>query len=236
MHLNRWTIVTTVAMLGCAATPGARPHDASRAQHEAMAAQEERAADVHAAHPATQLQVPPIWCSPNREVPGDVGFCWSSLTSTTGQHLQDAERHRLRAAEHRAASEALRAAEERACAGIAAQERDQSPFSHVDDIVGVLPLPLAIAPATAGTSVVFRHVQGLTAASLQRVLDCHLARNASLGHDVPEMSYCPLVPRGVHARAYEVPTGIAVALWSDDPAAARQIKERVDALIGARKS
>jgi hypothetical protein len=201
-----------------------------------MAAREERAAEAHASHPATQLQVSPIWCSPNRTVPGEVGFCWSGLASPTGAHLQDAERHRLRAAEHRAASQALRSAEERACAGIAAQERDQSPFSHADDIVGVLPLPYAVAPPTAGTSVVFRRVPGLNAESLQRVVDCHLARNASLGHDVPEMSYCPLVLRRVHARAYEVATGIAVALWSEDPEVARQIKERVDALTGGRRS
>lgn len=236
MRTYKWPFVTALVMVGCASTPGARPLDASRAQHEAMAAQETRAADVHAGHPSAQLQLPPNWCSPNRPVRGDVAFCWSSLNSPTGAHLEDAERHRVRAAEHRAASEALRSAEERACGGIAAQERDQSPFSHTDDIVGVIPLPLAIAPPTAGTSVVFRRVPGMTAASMQQVLDCHLARNASLGFDVPEMSYCPLVLRGVHARAYEVSSGIAVALWSEDPAVARQIKERVDALTGARKS
>lgn len=31
---------------------------------------------------------------------------------------------------------------------------------------------------------------------LERAISCHLARNAALGHEVPAMPDCPLVPRG----------------------------------------
>jgi len=40
----------------------------------------------------------------------------------------------------------------------------------------------------------------MTAEWFQRIVDCHLARNASLGFSAAEMPYCPLNVKGVHAR------------------------------------
>jgi hypothetical protein len=47
---------------------------------------------------------------------------------------------RRRAADHRAASQALRSAEASACAGLSERDRDESPFAHREDIASVTPL------------------------------------------------------------------------------------------------
>ena len=78
--------------------------------------------------------------------------------------------------------------------------------------------------------VVFRAVPGMTAEWLQRLVDCHVARNAALGHDVPEMSSCPLVPKGAHATVTATSGGFAVAIRGDDEATSREILRRAEAL------
>lgn len=70
----------------------------------------------------------------------------------------------------------------------------------------------------------------MTVPWLQRLVDCHLARNAALGHDVPEMPYCPLVPRGVSARVSAVDRGFAVDVRAEDPATAQEILRRARGL------
>ena len=65
-----------------------------------------------------------------------------------------------------------------------------------------------------GAIVEFRAVPGLTAEWLQRMVDCHIARNAALGHDVPEMPDCPLVPKGASAQVASTGAGFSVAIRS----------------------
>ena len=77
----------------------------------------------------------------------------------------------------------------------------------------------------------FRAVQGMTAEWLQRLVDCHLARNASLGHVVPEMPNCPLVPNGAEAHVSSTGNGFAVIIQSSDPATAREILARANRLV-----
>jgi hypothetical protein len=170
----------------------------------------------------------------------DIGpICWTSVTNPTAEHQRAAEEHRRHAADHRAASAALRDAEARACVGISADDRDMSPFDHVEDIASVDALTertgTSKAPSqrTAGAVVTFRAVPGMTAEWLQRVVDCHLARNASLGHAVPEMPNCPLVSNGAQARVTSTGNGFAVAIRSDDPATAREILSRAERLRSA---
>jgi hypothetical protein len=111
-----------------------------------------------------------------------------------------------------------------------------SPFEHVEDIATVEPLTESSGTAevpskrTTGAVVTFRAVPGMTAQWLQRVVDCHLARNASLGHVVPEMPNCPLVPNGIQARVTSGKNGFVVAIQSDDPATAREILTRAERL------
>lgn len=87
---------------------------------------------------------------------------------------------------------------------------------------------------TAGAVVTFRAVPGLTAEWLQRLVDCHLARNAARGHVVPEMPNCPLVPKGAAATVRSTGDGFAVSISSSDDATAREIRARAERLGGAR--
>lgn len=225
------------AVTGCAADPGTRPHDMGTAQHEAMAKGEDRNAAGHAA------QFDPV-ASRQRERCGgaslrNVELCWTSTVNPTAVHLADAERHRELAAKHRAASQALRDAEARACVGLADADRDMSPFAHGEDIASVQPLTMRSGGGKSGPSgrmagalVVVRAVPGMTAQWLQRVIDCHVARNGALGHDVPEMPYCPLVPNGITASVTPTETGFAVAIQADDPAMAQEVLRRAQGLAG----
>ncbi len=213
LNTSHVTFLISLPFLGCtAATPGARPHDMSTEEHEARAEEEDRQATAHARQYDSQADVERLRCRPGSSaarrdlVWSDI--CWTSVTNATNTHRRQAEEHRRHAANHRAASRALKEAEARTCAGIAPDDRDMSPFEHAEDIIGVGPLTIPEADArakvpterTVGAIVTFRALEGMTAEWLQRVVDCHLARNASLGHDVPEMPNCPLVPRGVEAR------------------------------------
>jgi hypothetical protein len=66
---------------------------------------------------------------------------------------------------------------------------------------------------------------------LQRIVDCHLARNAALGHEAPEMPDCPLVPKGVTGKVTATSDGFAVAVASDDSATAAEILRRARAVV-----
>jgi hypothetical protein len=156
--------------------------------------------------------------------------------------MKTAEEHRELAAQHRAASQALRDAEARACAGLTDQDRDVSPFSHVADVRSVTALKgesqsqggRVKTSETVGATVTVAAVPGLTAEWLQRMVDCHLARNAAVGHDMPEMAYCPLVPRGAQATVRSVGDGFAVDVHSDDAETAGEILRRAQQINPAR--
>ncbi len=203
-------------LFACAGDKGTEPRDASAAEHAAMAEREEQAAAAH------------------EEAERQAATAHASRSDTTNE--RDAERHRELAAEHRAASSALVEAEQRACAGLSPDERDISPFYHREDItsVSVLEEPVRLGRQAgkrkAGARIVFRAEPGMTVEWLQRVVDCHLARNAALGHDVPEMAYCPLVPEGVKARVHPMGGGFAVDVTSDDASTVKEIIRRAEML------
>ncbi len=215
---------------GACATPGSRPEDMSAQQHQQRADSESWTAEKHQGQYEATARTTRERCRGQIEAPrlgvGLSDICWASVTNPTELHLAVAEAHRRRAADHRAAAAELGKTEERACTGVAPEDRDLSPFEHVEDIAGV-------EPRTTGAVVTFRAVPGLTVESLQRVVDCHLARNASLGHEVPEMANCPLVPKGAEARVSSTGTGFAVTIRSDDPITAAEIRARATRLTGA---
>lgn len=202
-----WLTVLGV-VFGCtSSSPDSRPPAMSAVQHEEAAQEEERAVVE-----------------------------WTSVTNPTDANRRAIEEHRRRAADHRAASGALRDAEARACVGISPEDRDGSPFEHTEDIESVAPLKewrrqnRRSYEELVGATVTFRAVRGMTAEWLQRVVDCHLARNASLGHVVPEMPNCPLVPEGASAMVSSTGRGFAVAIRSNDPAVAKEILGRAERL------
>ena len=145
----------------------------------------------------------------------------------TATHLDERERHRKLATAHRNASLALKDAEARACAGLSENDRDMSPFAHREDIAQV-------DVTAVGATILFKATPGLTAQSLQRVVDCHVARNAALGNDMPEMLYCPLVPKNVKVRVERRDSGVAVEVTSGDNAVAQEIVRRAQGLTTRR--
>ena len=225
-------IVLLVSFVAACSSPtrGARPHDMSAASHEAAAREEDHRAEAHGDQYDPAARTPTVQCNPSG--PPRPPICWSSMQNPTSEHLRAAERHRRRAADHRAASQALRDAEARACTSIADEDRDTSPFERGEDIARVEPLIEQMGssklaqPNTVGAIVTFRARPGMTAQWLQRVVDCHLARNAALGHVVPTMPDCPLVPKGVSARVSSTRDGFAVAIRGADDAVAREVLER----------
>lgn len=228
-----WTASLFVTMTACGGASGTQPHDMSVPGHEAAAAQEDSQAEEHAAQ-----HDPAAAKTEERCTAGKNRVCWAD-TSTDG-HMKSAEEHRELAAKHRAASKALVDAEARACEGISEEDRDMSPFEHRADIVSVSKLQKekqvgkSTATSDVGATIVFRATPGLTAEWLQRVVDCHLARNAAVGHDMSEMPSCPLVPRNVQAKVRSVGDGFAVDVSSDDPRTVTDIWSRAQQL-GATK-
>ena len=211
----------------------------SASEHEAMASQEEKSSQTHS------TQYDPAASSTKRTCSvGRGAACWTSTTNPTAPHERDAAHHRELAAQHRAGSEALRNAEAFSCSGVPEEDRDNSPFDHPDDIRSVSPLREDIrmgksnSSRMAGAEVVFRAVPGMTAEWLQRVVDCHLARNAAIGHETAaaDMPRCPLTLRGVQASVRSVGDGFAVAIRSDDTATSEEILRRAESLhAGAGK-
>jgi hypothetical protein len=230
-------------LVACAGTPGAQPHDMSAAQHEAMGAQAEQGAALHQAqYDAGATETVERCGRGGRNFThgggGIEGPCWTSTRNPTAGHLDEASKLRKVAADHRAASQALRDAEALSCVGLSDDDRDISPFAHGEDIASVEPLYANVmsgkGPSSRlqGAVITFRALPGMTAQWLQRVVDCHLARNAALGHQVPEMPYCPLVPKGVTATVTPAGAGFAVGVRSDDTETANDVLRRAQSLVG----
>ncbi len=235
------TLLIAFLMSSCATTPGSHPHEMSSAQHEAAAKAEERVAAGHDAQYVPNAAAPKEKCSPRSGPSLRTGFdpevCWTSVVNPTDVHRRVADEHRRHAADHRGGSSALRDAEARACVGITPDDRDISPFEHKEDIATVEPLNVGAGGAKqpsmrlVGATVTFRAVQGMTTEWLQRVIECHVARNAALGHVVPEMPNCPLVPNGVEAHVTSSGNDFAVAIRSNDMPVAQEILARARRLL-----
>lgn len=229
IHVLTVLALGSSALLACASTPGAKPQDMSAAQHEQAAAAHEAMATPQPAQGSANVQPMTGGCDGKNP-------CWTSMSSPTEQHRSDQKKHMQMAADHRAAAQALRGAEAQYCSGISEADRDMSPFYHREDITSVQPA-MAPSPRGKGTPdhltgavVTFRAVPGLTAEWLQRIVDCHVARNNALGNDVPEMAYCPLVPKGVTAKVSSTGDGFAVTIESQDPNTAKEVLRRAQAL------
>ena len=221
--------------LGCSSA-GTQPQAMSATQHEAAASQEQRASEAQGGQFAPETSAADSTCRPVR---GGANACWTSQMNPTAEHEAQAQNHRTLAAQRRAASEALRTAEASACSGISEEDRDTSPFDHREDIRSVSPLKepnkngRTISYRMAGSEVAFRAVPGMTEEWLQRVVDCHLARNSAIGHETAgmEMASCPLTLLGTEASVRSVGDGFAVVIRANDDKTAQQILQRSEALL-----
>jgi hypothetical protein len=228
------TVFVSTLLAACGAS-GTRPHDMSVVHHEEAAGAEDTVAAAHAAEYDASASGP-LRCGATGASVALGSPCWTSDVNPTEAHRAEAARHRAAAAAHRAAAEALRAAEAAECAGLSEAERDQSPFSHREDIASVAALTEEVVMGrtrttrVVGARIVLRAVPGLTAEWIQRVLECHLARNASLGHDVPEMAYCPLVPAGVTVAVRSAGDGFAIDIRAARDEAITEVVRRARAV------
>jgi len=225
------SIALLAGATACAATPGARPTDMSQASHDA-------AAEQHTAQATTHLaQVDPNATAAKKECSGKVatGPCWTSTINPTAGHADEAEQHRKMAADHRAASTALQQSESSACSGLSEADRSTSPFDHRADVLGVE--DLRKTPTTGketqvaalqGASVTVRAVPGLTKEYLQRLVTCHLTRNASMGFAMAEMAACPLSVKGASATVEGAGNAFRVEIRGDN-------KESIDLIVRRAK-
>jgi hypothetical protein len=235
-NLSKNTVLSTILAAGaCGHAAGTQPHEMSAAQHQAAATSEENQAAQHSAQHDPAAQEKQERCSS-----GKGRVCWTVTTNPTAGHQSTAEEHHALAAQHRAASKSLADAEARACTGLSDEDRDMSPFAHGADIRSVSQFREETVAAKskttrdAGATIVFRATPGLTAEWLQRIIECHLARNSAVGHDMPEMAYCPLVPRGAQATVRSVGDGFAVDVRADDAQTAAEIWRRAQQITPAR--
>jgi hypothetical protein len=139
----------------------------------------------------------------------------------TGEHRQYAAKLRAAATDHRAAARTLREAEARACSGTTGGHADLAPFFKLEEVERVTPLYVSNGRygALRGASITLKNADGVTAESVQRALYCHLAANAALGFEAPEMGHCPLATRGVRANAREQDGRVVVDVASASSAA-----------------
>src|SRR5688572_16311610 len=161
--LRRFEFALALGVPACGAAAGTKPHDLSVAEHRAAAARESTEGSGHAAQYDASAERPRKRClTPLSTPPGSPPYtpsggtaaagyapaaqyptnpiCWMENVNPTAEHDEVAREHHRLAAQHRSASQALQAAEARACAGIAEDDRDISPFAHRGDIRSVSPL------------------------------------------------------------------------------------------------
>ena len=225
-----FTAAIVVFLVACGGEQRPPLETGSVAHHDQEAAKEEAAAKEHVASydPNAQKVVEHCGGGPATKNEADPP-CWTEVVNPTEHNLAEADEHRKHAAEHRAASLALRKAEEASCKGVSPLDRDVSPFHHSEEISKV-----TILDPPTGAAFTFKKVAGLDAPALQRIVECHIARNAALGFVVPEMPYCPLVAKGVKAEVSDAGSGIVVKIWSDDAEGAKTIVARAKAFLPSK--
>lgn len=156
----------------------------------------------------------------------------------TPDAVKQVKLHWKMATEHLSASRALETAEVSACAGLTESERGMSPFAHRADIEGVEPLYEGFSlrqggAKEVGAAVLLRPAPGLSAQSLQRIVDCHIAHHAVLGPELPEASRCPLMLPGVVATVTNPAGMLAIAMRSDNQSTAHELGRRAAELMYA---
>jgi hypothetical protein len=218
--------------------PGTTPEAAGAAEHRAAAEREEQRLTHHQDlyDPHAKQSVRRCDAAGAEHAPGEP-ICWLETINPTAVHLHEVEFHRMRAAEHRKSARQLRAVEERACSSLAPDDRDVSPFSHRADILGVTPLEAASAQQRrprqiVGATVLFRPVPGLSVAGLQELVDCHLARNATIGYETAsvQMGGCLLTQQGTRAIVRALESGFAVDVVADSSTVGQEIWRRAQLL------
>ncbi|MGH1347663.1 MAG: hypothetical protein ACRBN8_39275 [Nannocystales bacterium] len=225
---ERWALAAAfMLMAGCAnrRPPGTQPDAMSVQEHNKAASLEQARASAHGGryHPGAD---PLAGCTGDAEVSG---LCWSSRSGTNGRHRTERRQHAHAAQLHRQAADTLEAQAATACRSVAASDRERSPVLHPRDLVSVDIHDGGVEGAVV--TIVYRPVVGMTPESLGRVVDCHLAHSAVLGHPIDDLPDCPLVPRGVWAEVGEDEQGrVSLAIGADRPSSAIEVRSRAERL------
>lgn len=162
-----------------------------------------------------------------------VAPCWSS-GGGTDPRLREAAALRADAATHRTRAAALVEAEGAACAAFTEDERDDSAFLHLDDVVSVV--AIVEQGRLRGATVRFRAVDGLTAPWMRASIACQQARGEALGWDPTHATFDPTVLSGADAWVTEARGGeVQVEITSDDPATALIVYHRAERLLSAEE-
>lgn len=217
-----WVFSAGLLGVGCV-WRGTHPHNMSLAGHRAPAIAESQAATqgtlAQQAHPG------PAW---------DEGCYrpWTGFGEPSEKHLDEDRAYQGLSGKRPAVSRALHAAETRSCGGIPNRDRNITPFVHAEEIVSVELLPVDIGRnVVSGRRIVFRALSDITAEGLQRLIDCHVARNAALGYQHGDHNpLCPLAVKTVAANVTAHPMGWSIDLIPDSEAAARELRRRTESL------
>ena len=224
-------VLVTLAFTACASTATPQTTEVAAAQHDQLAASDDKAAAAHVAKfdPAAR-QTKQRCTGRSAHDEAEIEVCWTSEVNPTAEHLKRAQRLHALAEEQRATSEKLRQAEVTACTGVSEIDKTMSPFSHPEDVASVTPLKTA-ASKPEGALITFRAVDGMTSPRMEKLVNCQLARNACLENNAQEMAYCPLVLKNVKATVSAAGDGLfAISVRSEDPNIAQEILKRSQAL------
>lgn len=225
------------AAVGCASSRLA--DDLSAQDHERAASEDrERAREMADRFDPRAVRYVELYpdrpTSCDRTLPGSCSPYWTMSTNPTDRELSLAAAYQSRAKKHRKAAEQLRTAEAKACTLVSLADQDMSPFMRQRDIDFVTEIGRSAGGRVgqpAGAAIAFGVVRELTEVTLQRIVDCQLARNAALGWNQAENGACPLNVRGASAKVRAVGSKLVVDVTSTDASAALEIVKRAHALL-----
>ena len=204
-HVLLATMISGV-LLGCATTSGARPEDMSAKAHEEEAAREAEKAEKHADK-----------YDPNYVggAGADAAFEGVDFNPTESHNIQ-AQRHSKHAADHTAAAESLRGAEEEACESIATESRSWCPL-----------LGPVVATEKTRDGVRVSIKEGTDVEEMVARVRCHIAYGDTQGRE--GMDRCPLYIEGVEVEQTGPNT---IELRVKGRANVQELQERVAAHTG----
>jgi hypothetical protein len=186
--------------------PTVRPDEMSAAQHREEARREAQKAEEH----ERQYRPPPWNDAPVADGNGPIYNFAAPFYNPTEWHLQEAERLRAHAGQHRSAAKQLERFEDKECRQFPPASRAACPLlgpvTKIEEIPGGIRATFA-----AGTRVdaVFAHMR------------CHYAYAQARGFPANE---CPLYVRGIEIGRGADP--MALEIFSSDPKVSDQIRAR----------
>lgn len=196
-------------------------HRQAAAEEETQASQDDREAYEASADGGSCGS--PVTTRPQGASVDDV--CLSARREATNEYEWEATLLRKHASEHRVAAAELEEAETTACQGLSKADQILSPFYRWSNITFV-------NPRLDGATIVFGEEPGLTREYMKRLVDCHRARDAALGYDVPEAAYSPLALKGIDSAVVtQLSQGIGVTITSSQHPVAVEISARARHLI-----